>query len=99
MLHLVPLLIASAPSLGAKILAGVLWAGLAGLTIALVILMRTRWGHAKPLSKCVALSLYAHVLLMTYAYGTHLVIPSPPGDDADEFATVQLIGDADAEQT
>lgn len=84
-------------SLGAKLLAVVLWTGLAGLTIALVVLMRTRWGHARPLSKCVALSLYAHVLLMTYAYGTHLVIPTPPGDDSD-FATVQLIGADDDQQ-
>ena len=40
-----------------------LWLGLAVLTLALLILTRTRWGQAKPLGKCVALSIFAHVLL------------------------------------
>lgn len=83
------LLLAEA-SLGAKVLAGVLWTGLGGLTIALVVLMRTRWGQAKPLSKCVALSLYAHVLLMTYAYSTKLVLPTPQGHPDGVIDGVQL---------
>ncbi len=48
-----------------------LWSGLALLTIALLILMRTRWGQARPLSKCVGLSMFAHVLFFTFAYTTH----------------------------
>lgn len=55
----------------------VLWAGLAFLTMALIVISRTRWGQAKPLSKCVALSLYAHVLFMGYAYGTKLIFDPP----------------------
>jgi hypothetical protein len=90
-------LILAATSLGAKLLAGVLWAGLIGLTVALVVLMRTKWGHARPLSKCVALSIYAHVLLMTYCYGTHLVIPSPPGDEGD-VVHLTLVGADDLPQ-
>ncbi len=54
-----------------------LWIGLALLTISLLVLMRTRWGQVKPLSKCVALSIFAHVLLGGYAYGTRLFIESP----------------------
>ncbi|MCA9177860.1 MAG: terpene cyclase/mutase family protein [Planctomycetales bacterium] len=57
----------------------VLWCGLALLTVTLFILMRTRWGQAKPLSKCVALSILAHVLFGAYAYGTRLFWDMPAG--------------------
>ncbi len=58
-------------------LAMALWLGLALLTIALLILMGTRWGQVKPVWKCVALSLLAHVLLGGYAYGTKLIFTAP----------------------
>ena len=51
--------------------------GTAVLAIALMLLTLTRWGHARPIWKCVILSLGAHVLLMTYAYGTHLILEVP----------------------
>lgn len=59
-----------------------LWIGLAVLTVTLVVLMRTRWGQTKPISKCVGLSVFAHVLFGGYAYGTKLVfdVPQPPTD-------------------
>ena len=60
-----------------------LWTGLAFLTITLFILMRTRWGQAKPLSKCIALSVVAHVLFGAYAYGTRLFFDVPPGPNQD----------------
>jgi hypothetical protein len=46
--------------------------GLASLTISLLILMRTRWGQARPLSKCIVLSVFAHLLLIGYAHMTQL---------------------------
>ena len=55
-------------------LAYTLWIGLAVITIALVILSRTQWGQAKPISKCVALSIFAHILLGCYAYGTKVFL-------------------------
>ena len=58
------------------LLSTMLWLGLGALTIALVVLTRTRWGQAKPISKCVALSVFAHILLVIYAYGTSL-FPAP----------------------
>jgi len=64
---------------------GVLWGGLAIVTIALLILMRTRWGQARPLSKCVALSVFAHVLLMAYAYGTIFDTDTPPPAEVPAF--------------
>ena len=62
---------------GSRILAAAIWTGLGLLTISLMVLMRTRWGQAKPISKCVALSIFAHVLLLTYAYTTRLILDSP----------------------
>ena len=44
------------------------------LTIALLILALTRWGHSRPLWKCVVLSVTAHILLLGYAYGTRLIL-------------------------
>ena len=58
-------------------LALLLWCGLAVLTLALLILMRTRWGQAKPLSKCIVLSVFAHILFVAYAYGTRLIFDHP----------------------
>ena len=54
-----------------------LWSGLALLTLALLVLMCTRWGQAKPLSKCIALSVFAHILFIAYAYGTRLMFDQP----------------------
>ena len=36
-----------------QVLGVAIWVGVAILTIALLILMRTRWGQVQPLSKCV----------------------------------------------
>ena len=54
-----------------------LWIGLALITLSLLILMRTRWGQTKPLSKCIVLSLFAHILFLGYASGTRLVFDCP----------------------
>ncbi len=45
------------------------------LAITLLIASRTRWGQAKPLTKCVVLSVLAHVWLLMYALGTTTVLP------------------------
>src|SRR6185436_242706 len=39
------------------------WGGSLVLSIALVVLMWTRWGHSRPLQKCAALSLLVHLML------------------------------------
>ncbi len=53
----------------------VLGIGFALLAITLLIASRTRWGQAKPLTKCVVLSILAHVWLLMYAYGTRIILP------------------------
>lgn len=50
-----------------------LWLGLAVLTVGLAILMRTRWGQSQPLSKCLALSLLAHLLMAGYGTTVQIV--------------------------
>lgn len=52
---------------GEAFLIGVLWMGLAAVTVGLLILMRTRWGQARPIRKCLILSLIAHILFIGYA--------------------------------
>lgn len=76
--HIVPFGLLTPPSH-----ALLLWGGLGILTVALLLLMRTPWGQAQPLSKCVALSVLAHGLFVGYAYGTRLFcdIPLAPEEE------------------
>ncbi|HEY5312913.1 MAG TPA: hypothetical protein VIK18_10360, partial [Pirellulales bacterium] len=61
---------------------GVLWIGLGLLTIALVTLMVTRWRQAQPLSKCIVLSVWAHMLMAVYASSVNVVF-KPPASGAE----------------
>ena len=79
-----------------ELLMAMLWLGLAIFTVGLAILMYTRWGQYKPLRKCMAMSLLAHLLLAGYAATvqiiTPIVLPTEPmihvslGDGPDEQA-------------
>jgi hypothetical protein len=72
------------------------------LAVSLLVLALTRWGQSSPVWKCVILSFAAHILLIVYAYGTHLIFdtpsPEPPGN---ENCRVNLIasGDEPSEDT
>jgi len=74
-----------------------LLSGLGLLALMLLVLMLTRWGQAKPLSKCIALSMLAHVLLMAYAYGVRFFydVPVKP---REELITVTLVSTDDEPQ-
>ena len=65
--------------------------GSAVLAISLLILALTRWGHARPVLKCVVLSIVAHVLLIGYAYGTHLIFQYPAIEEKTPV-NVQMVG-------
>jgi len=52
---------------GRGLVFGLLWLGLACLTIALAALLWTRWGQSQPLRKCLVLSLLAHLLFAMYS--------------------------------
>jgi len=56
---------------------GLLWFGLACLTVALLVLMQTRWGQSRPLRKCLVLSFLAHMLLAGYATTVNIVASGP----------------------
>jgi hypothetical protein len=66
-----------------EVLVGLFWAGLAALTVTLFVLMRTRWGQYKPLRKCMLLSLFAHVLLASYASTVSFIAKAPPHTEAE----------------
>jgi len=64
-----------------ELVVGLLWAGLAALTVTMLVLMRTRWGQQQPLRKCVVLSLLAHVLLAGYATTVQIVAGYTPEEE------------------
>ncbi len=74
----------------------ILWLGLVGLSIALLVLTRTRWGQSQPLRKCVVLSLLAHVLFACFATTVKLVSDTSTARNARPMA-VQLAMDEEAD--
>ncbi len=53
----------------------IFWLGLAIFTVGLAVLLYTRWGQYRPLRKCMALSLLAHLILACYAATIQIVMP------------------------
>ncbi len=51
-----------------------LWIGLAAVSVALVVLMRSRWGRSRLVTKCAMLSLLVHVLLACLAMTVKIVV-------------------------
>ena len=51
----------------------IVWVGLIVFSIAFFVLSWTRLGNAKPLIKCLTLSVFAHVLLAIFFYGTQML--------------------------
>ncbi|MDZ4848619.1 MAG: prenyltransferase/squalene oxidase repeat-containing protein [Pirellulaceae bacterium] len=45
------------------------------IAVVLFIASRSKWGENKPLTKCIALAVVAHVWLLMYAYGTRIQRP------------------------
>ncbi len=75
----------------------IVWVGLVVLTIALLLLIRTRWGQSQPLGKCVVLSLLAHLLLGIYTTTVNIVtatVGSPDGEGIQVALVSGAAGDA-----
>lgn len=70
---------------------GVLWSLLAIFTIAFIVLLVLPWGKIKPMSKCVALSVYAHMLLGGYAIGTRSLFSGAEEEVAEELLPLQFV--------
>ena len=67
----------------------VLWAGLAVFTLAVVGLLWTRWGQYHSLSKCLILSMLAHVLMAGYAANSQL-LDTPLRPPAEPLMRISL---------
>lgn len=82
----------------AKTVAIILGVGFALLAITLFIASRTKWGQSKPLTKCLVLSVLAHVWLLMYALGTKPVLPQ--GDPSgSRQSNVAIRFEANASET
>ena len=75
----------------------VLLVGIGALTVALGILTWTRWGQGRPITKCALLSLFAHVLLLCYCWGTRILFDTPGRLLGDGEFHVRIIDSADEE--
>ena len=65
-----------------QLVMAMLWLGWRIFTVGLAVLLYTRWGQYKPLRKCMAMSLLAHLLLAGYAAtmrDRHARHPAPSG--------------------
>jgi hypothetical protein len=69
-------------------------AGLVTLSGGLLVLLFTRWGHVKPLAKCAALSVFAHLLLLTSACGIRL-FNEPPGPFREQVIRLSMLDDGE----
>ena len=92
------LLLASTSIAPARALAMILAVGLGVITIGLAILVWTRWGQARPLTKCAGLSLVAHLLLLCYCYGTRVFFEAPGRATADGTINVRIEDVTDEEE-
>ena len=95
-----PLLVAQyAPTaISDRTLAIVLASGLVTLFVALAVLIWTRWGQARPLSKCIGLSGVAHLLLLVYAYSTRVLFDQPGHWTGQDSVKIHLADPRDSEE-
>ncbi len=89
-MHAVNQLLPLAAIDSAEIVRWVIWSGLVVLTVSLLVLIRTRWGQSQPLSKCVVLSLLAHLLLGIY-FTTVTIVTAPVGSPEGSGISVALV--------
>jgi squalene-hopene cyclase-like protein len=83
---------------GTQFVVGVLWMGLFSLSVALLMLSRTRWGRSNPLRKCLVLSVFAHLLLAGYAT-TVQIVASAPGRKEETIRVSIADGESLREET
>ncbi|HOM17162.1 MAG TPA: hypothetical protein PLQ00_07520, partial [Thermoguttaceae bacterium] len=77
---------------GRGLVFGLLWAGLACLTVGLTALVLTRWGQSRPLRKCLALSIFAHLLFAIYSTTVQIFVGATlPAEEPGIH--VQLLGE------
>ncbi len=75
----------------------IVWSGLVALTLALMVLMRTRWGQSHPLRKCIVLSLIAHLLLGIYTTTVNIVTGGRGGGGSGSLRVAFIAGEGDGD--
>jgi len=73
-----------------RALAHLQWVGLAVFSTAFGVMLWTRWGSSEAMSKCVWLSVFAHVLLAIYFYSVELMVAPPGPAGGDSYVRVSL---------
>jgi hypothetical protein len=66
-----------------------LLAGAVVFTVAVIVLIRTRWGHSRSLEKCVLFSILAHLLLTGYAATVRFVTYCPA--PKEQYVRIALV--------
>jgi hypothetical protein len=69
-IHLSDMLLATADPMVSQTTGTIVWIGLLMLTIAFFVMSWTKLGHGRPLVKCLVLSIFAHLLMVIFFYGT-----------------------------
>ena len=82
-----------------QLIIALVWTGMAGLTVAVVVLMRTQWGQQQPLRKCVVLSLFAHLLFAAYATTVHVVRTHPHRGNGSAIRITEILGNDTVDAT
>ena len=71
----------------------VAWGGSLALSVALVVLMWTRWGQSRPLQKCAALSLLVHLMLAFLTMTVRIVAGDGGGGGGGVPIRVRIVQD------
>jgi hypothetical protein len=69
----------------------ILGLGIVAVAVALAALAWTRWGHDRPLRKCIVLSILAHVLLGVYAATIHIMSAGAVEGDPPAMAISEIL--------
>jgi len=83
------------PLAGAGFLLGLLWLTLAGIGVALLVLVTTRWGRSRVVEKCLVLSALIHVWLAVFSTTVTIATFSPTAGGPE--IRVLLAGDESPE--
>jgi hypothetical protein len=70
-----------------------LWCALLVMSVALVVLMRSRWGQGRPLQKCAVLSLLVHLVFACLAMTVRVVVGDGSGHGSGPPIRVRIVDD------
>ena len=82
------------PELSNNLLLFGLWIALGGVTVALLVLMQTRWGRSQPIRKCLILSVLAHIIFAGYATTVKIVTATPAVAQEESIVRVRILDPA-----